>query len=62
MDVYDDLPQIHADLEVDAEILQMMIINGKYPRVNRYLAAVREKMLEALSILSDGEFHLDTGG
>ena len=62
MDVYEDLSQIHADLEVDVELLQLMIDNGEYGRVNRYLAVVREKMLEALSALSDAEFHLHTGG
>lgn len=62
MDYYNDLPQIHADLEVDAELLQLAIDNGEYSRVNRYLAQAREAMLQALSSLSDAEFHLDTGG
>ena len=62
MDIYDDLSQIHADLDVDAELLQMMITKGEHPRVNRYLAQVRESLLEALSALSDAEFHLHTGG
>lgn len=62
MDYYSDLPQIHSDLEVDVELLQMAIENGKHSRVNRYLAQAREAMLQALSALSDAEFHLDTGG
>ena len=62
MDYYSDLPQIHSDLEVDAELLQTAIDNGEYPRVNRYLAQAREAMLHALSALSDAEFHLYTGG
>ena len=40
----------------------MMVTNGESPRGNRYLAQVRESLLEALSALSDAEFHLHTGG
>ncbi len=35
MGYYCDLSQLHADLEVDVELLQIAIDNGDYPRVNR---------------------------
>ena len=59
---YDDMPGIMADLEVGCENLQMMVENGEYERVNRYIAAAIEHMKIALANLSDAEFHLTTGG
>ena len=61
-DYYEDMPSIMADLEVGCENLQMMVDNGEYERVNRYISQAIEHMKIALANLSDAEFHLTTGG
>ena len=61
-DYYEDMPSIMADLEVGCENLQMMVENGEYERVNRYISQAIEHMKIALVNLSDAEFHLTTGG
>ena len=61
-DYYEDMPGIMADLEVGCEILQMMVENGQFNRVNSYISAAIEHMKIALANLSDAEFHLTTGG
>lgn len=62
MDVYEELSQIKSDLEIDVELIDTMILNGSYDRVNRYLKEAVVEMRHALSDLSDAEFHLYTGG
>ena len=57
---YDDLAGMIGELKFDVSLLDMMVMNGKNKKANRYLKAAAEEIRHALSDLSDAEFDITT--
>ena len=57
---YDDLGGMIGELEFDVSLLEMMVMNGKNEKANRYLKAAAQEIRHALSDLSDAEFDITT--
>lgn len=57
---YKELTQIISDLESGRLGLEMMVLNGKNDKVNRYLKEAMLEITHALSDLSDAEFEITT--
>lgn len=58
--VYDDLGGMMGELEFDLSLIEMMILNGKNEKANRYLREAATEIRHALSDLSDAEFDICT--
>lgn len=60
--IYDleELTQIMCDLESGNLGLEMMVLNGKNEKINRYLKEAMAEIRHALSDLSDAEFEMAT--
>lgn len=57
---YDDLAGMIGELEFDVSLLEMMVMNGKNEKANRYLKEAAAEIRHALSDLSDAEFDICT--
>jgi len=57
---YDDLGGMIGELEFDISLLEIMILNGKNEKANRYLKEAAAEIRHALSDLSDAEFDICT--
>lgn len=57
---YDDLGGVMGELEFDVSLLEMIVMNGKNEKANRYLKAATEEIRHALFDLSDAEFDITT--
>ena len=57
---YEEVTQIMCDLESGYLGLEMMVLNGKNEKINRYLKEAMAEIRHALSDLSDAEFELAT--
>ena len=57
---YDDLGTMMGELEFDLSLLEMMVLNGKNQKANRYLKEAATEIRHALSDLSDAEFDITT--
>lgn len=57
---YEELTQIICDLEAGRFGLEMMVLNGKNEKINRYLKEAMAEITHALSDLSDAEFEMTT--
>lgn len=57
---YDDLAGMIGQLEFDVSLLEMMVMNGKNEKANRYLKEAATEIRHALSDLSDAEFDICT--
>ena len=58
--VYDDLSGMMGELEINLSLIEMMILNGKNEKANRYLKEAAAEIRHALSDLSDAEFDICT--
>ena len=58
--VYDELGGMMGDLEFQLSVIEMMILNGKNEKANRYLKEAAAEIRHALSDLSDAEFDICT--
>lgn len=58
--VYDDLGGMMGELEINLSLIEMMILNGKNEKANRYLREAATEIRHALSDLSDTEFDICT--
>lgn len=57
---YDDLGGMMGELEINLSLIEMMILNGKNEKANRYLREAATEIRHALSDLSDAEFDICT--
>lgn len=57
---YEELTRIMCDLEAGRFGLEMMVLNGKNEKLNRYLKEAMVEITHALSDLSDAEFEMTT--
>ena len=57
---YDDIGSMMGELEFDLSLLEMMVLNGKNQKANRYLKEAAAEIRHALSDLSDAEFDIST--
>lgn len=57
---HEEVASIMSDLEIGESILEMMVLNGKNEKINRYLKEAMAEMRHALSDLSDAEFEMTT--
>lgn len=57
---YDDIGTMMGELEFDLSLLEMMVLNGKNQKANRYLKEAAAEIRHALSDLSDAEFDICT--
>lgn len=57
---YKELTQIMCDLEAGRLGLEMMVLNGKNEKINRYLKEAMAEITHSLSDLSDAEFEITT--
>ena len=57
---YDDLGGMMGELEFDVSLLEMMVMNGKNEKANRYLKEAAAEIRHALFDLSDAEFDICT--
>lgn len=60
VDLYEDLGSIMGELEVNVEVIEMMIRNGRCESGNRYLREATIELRHALSDLSDALFEIST--
>ena len=58
--VYDELGGMMGDLEFQLSVIEMMVLNGKNEKANRYLKEAAAEIRHALSDLSDAEFDICT--
>ena len=58
--VYDDLGGMMGELEINLSLIEMMILNRKNEKANRYLREAATEIRHALSDLSDAEFDICT--
>ena len=58
--VYDDLGGMMGELEINLSLIEMMILNGKNEKANRYLREAATEIRHARSDLSDAEFDICT--
>ena len=58
--VYDDLGGMRGELEINLSLIEMMILNGKNEKANRYLREAATEIRHARSDLSDAEFDICT--
>ena len=54
--VYDDLGGMMGELEINLSLIEMMILNGKNEKANRYLREAATEIRHARSDLSDAAF------
>lgn len=58
--IYEDFFKVKNDLEIDVDIIEHIILNGKNDDANKYLKRALPEMRIALSYMSDAEFELYT--
>ena len=60
MSMYDELGEMMGELEADADILEMVILNGKNEKANIYLRDAITLIKRAVSDMSDAVFEVST--